>query len=68
MIGAKNTLDTVLVKAPHRRETFTESELEDFARCADPEPGPCTSWTIFSISNILFVARCCIMLLNINSD
>jgi inorganic triphosphatase YgiF len=30
MIGAKNTLDTVLVKAPHRKETFSEQELEDF--------------------------------------
>ena len=40
MIGAKNTLDTVLVKAPHRRETYTEQELEDFARCADPDDGP----------------------------
>jgi hypothetical protein len=40
MIGAKNTLDTVLVKAPHRKETFSEQELEDFARCADPVTGP----------------------------
>lgn len=40
MIGAKSTLDTVLVKAPHRRETYTEQELEDFARCADPVDGP----------------------------
>jgi len=40
MIGAKNTLDTVLVKAPHRKETFTEQELEEFARCADPVDGP----------------------------
>ena len=40
MIGAKNTLDTVLVKAPHRRETFTEQELREFKRCADPVTGP----------------------------
>ena len=40
MIGAKNTLDTVLVKAPHRKETYTEQELEEFARCADPVDGP----------------------------
>ena len=33
-------LETVLVKAPHRRETFSEQELEDFARCADPVTGP----------------------------
>ena len=35
MIGAKNTLDTVLVKAPHRKETFTESELEDFVKSVE---------------------------------
>lgn len=41
MIGPKpNTLDAVLVKAPHRRETYSESELEQFARCADPVTGP----------------------------
>ncbi len=40
MIGMKGTLDTVLVKAPHRKETFTEQELEEFARCADPVNGP----------------------------
>ena len=33
-------MDTVLVKAPHRKETFTEQDLEDFARCADPVNGP----------------------------
>ena len=30
MIGMKGTLDTVLVKAPHRKEVFTEQELEDW--------------------------------------
>ena len=40
MIGAKNTLDTVLVKAPHRKETYTEQELLEFAACADPVDGP----------------------------
>ena len=40
MIGMKGTLDTVLVKAPHRKEVFTEQELEEFARCADPVNGP----------------------------
>lgn len=40
MIGAKNTLDTVLVKAPHRKETYSERELEEFAKCADPITGP----------------------------
>jgi hypothetical protein len=39
MIGAKSTLDTVLVKAPHRRETYTEQELDEFMKCADPVTG-----------------------------
>jgi hypothetical protein len=39
-MATKSTLDTVLVKAPHRRETYSESELDEFARCADPESGP----------------------------
>ena len=41
MIGMQSkNLETVLVKAPHRRETYTEQELEEFARCADPVDGP----------------------------
>ncbi len=41
MIGMQSkNLDAVLVKSPHRRETYTEQELEEFARCADPEDGP----------------------------
>jgi hypothetical protein len=40
MIGMKGTLDTVLVKAPHRKQVYTEQELEEFARCADPVDGP----------------------------
>lgn len=35
-----STLDTVLVKAPHRRETYTDQELAEFAACADPVTGP----------------------------
>ena len=34
------TLDTVLVKSPHRRETYTQEQLTDFACCADPVTGP----------------------------
>ena len=34
------TLDTVLVKAPHRREIYTDQELAEFAACADPVTGP----------------------------
>jgi len=33
-------LETVLVKAPHRREVYSEEELMEFARCADPVTGP----------------------------
>jgi len=32
--------ETVLVKAPHRRETFTEEQLTDFMLCADQDSGP----------------------------
>ena len=35
-----NTLDTVLVKAPHRKESFTDQELVEFANCAHPVTGP----------------------------
>lgn len=41
MIGMKpNSLETVLVKTPYRRETFTDHELMEFAKCADPVTGP----------------------------
>ena len=39
-VPKQNNLESVLVKAPHRRETYTESELEEFAKCADPVSGP----------------------------
>ena len=39
-MSIKPGMDTVLVKAPHRRETYTEKELEEFAKCADPITGP----------------------------
>ena len=32
--------ETVLVKAPHRRETFTEEQLTEFMLCADQDTGP----------------------------
>lgn len=41
MIGMKNnTLDTVLVKSPHRKQVYTEQELAEFAACADSVDGP----------------------------
>ena len=39
MATAKGT-DSVLVKKPHTRESFTEEQLREFARCADPISGP----------------------------
>ena len=39
MIAPKN-LETVLVKAPHRKELYTEQEIQEFALCADPVTGP----------------------------
>ena len=34
------SLEGVLVKAPHRRHPYTEEQIEDFVRCADPDTGP----------------------------
>jgi hypothetical protein len=39
-MSVKPGLDSVLVKAPHRKETYTQQELEEFAKCADPITGP----------------------------
>lgn len=39
MINSKAN-ETVLVKAPHRKETYTEQEINEFALCADPINGP----------------------------
>ena len=39
-MAIKSSLETVLVKAPHRRETYTEQELVEFAQTADPVTGP----------------------------
>ena len=35
---AKNEI--VLVKTPHKREVYTEEQIQEFARCADPVDGP----------------------------
>ena len=40
MILPKSASETVLVKAPHRIESYTERELTEFAMCADPVNGP----------------------------
>ena len=36
---AKGT-DSVLVKNPHTKESFTQKQLQEFALCADPVTGP----------------------------
>jgi len=33
-------LEGVLIKAPHRRQSYTDEQLEEFVRCADPITGP----------------------------
>jgi hypothetical protein len=37
---SKPSLESVLVKAPHRKETYTETEFKEFAKCADSVNGP----------------------------
>ena len=32
--------ETVLVKSPHRKEAYSEEQLEQFMKCADPDDGP----------------------------
>lgn len=34
------SLETVLVKRPHKREKFTEEQIREFMKCADPVTGP----------------------------
>ena len=34
------SLEGVLIKAPHRSQPYTEEQVEDFVKCADPEAGP----------------------------
>ena len=34
------SLEGVLVKKPHTRETYSEKQLREFAACADPDNGP----------------------------
>jgi hypothetical protein len=33
-------LESVLIKSPHRRETYTQEQIEEFVKCADPVSGP----------------------------
>jgi hypothetical protein len=34
------SIETALVKAPHRRQAYTDEQLDEFMRCADPVTGP----------------------------
>ena len=34
------SLEGVLIKSPHKRQSFTQEQLEEFVKCADPETGP----------------------------
>ena len=58
----------VLIKSPHRRETFTEDQLTDFMHCADADSGPLYFMDHFFISSIPHVANCCITHLTIKKD
>jgi hypothetical protein len=33
-------LEGVLIKAPHKKQVFTQEQLDDFMKCADPVTGP----------------------------
>ena len=46
----KPGLDTVLVKAPHRKETYSDAELTEFAKCADPIDGP-----MYFLNNFFYI-------------
>ena len=39
MSNSKND-ENVLVKKPHQQESWTVSQLQEFAKCVDPESGP----------------------------
>jgi hypothetical protein len=34
------SLEGVLVKAPHRRQSYTDEQIQEFVSCADPDTGP----------------------------
>jgi hypothetical protein len=36
----KSTTETILVKSPHRQEIYSQEQILEFARCADPVSGP----------------------------
>ena len=50
MINPPRQQEQTLVKAPHRKEIFTDQELQEFAMCADPVNGP-----IYFMDNFFFI-------------
>lgn len=44
------SLDGVLIKSPHRKEHFTNKQIEEFAKCANPVTGP-----YYFMSNYFFI-------------
>jgi len=43
-------LETVLVKAPHKKSAYTDEQIDEFAKCADFETGPA-----YFISNFFYI-------------
>ena len=43
----KGTAELALVKPPHRKQAFDETQIEQFVRCADSDTGP-----IYFLDNI----------------
>ena len=39
-MSTQKTLESTLIKRPHQQESWTENEIIEFARCADPVTGP----------------------------
>jgi len=44
------SLEGVLVKRAHQKESYTEQQLEEFVKCADPETGP-----FYFMNNFFFI-------------
>ena len=39
-MSKSKSIEGVLIKAPHKRQAFTDQQLEEFVKCADPATGP----------------------------
>ena len=46
----KSSTETVLVKSPHRQEVYTDQQLVEIARCANPVTGP-----MYFLSNFFMI-------------